>query len=158
MCSAPWYSASAEPRRATSAGPSDTAAASDSRASGFSTSAALNGFSPEASFSSPPGVRTAHAQWRGPCTRTPFWSAMPPSGMWLFFTRPVYVDTGETRFPRGPPSSDPRSHSAGDMEKKARAELEVVQGDALVRGVDEAGGKLGLHRPHGEEAVGDRSE
>ena len=121
MCSAPWYSASAVPRSATTAGPSASSAASDSwvsgerrvrrtawmatmlpamaprtpgrwngsfasgrclrtsgrrakisatragpRASRLFTSAARTGFRPDATFSSPSSVRTAHDQWRGP--------------------------------------------------------------------------------------------
>ena len=38
-----------------------------------------SGFRPDATFSSPFSVRTAAAQWVGPCTRRPFRSAMPPS-------------------------------------------------------------------------------
>ena len=49
------------------------------RASRLRTSTERSGFSPPATFSSPSSVRTAHDQWRGPCTRTPFARAMPPS-------------------------------------------------------------------------------
>ncbi len=49
------------------------------RRSGLVTSAARRRFRPEATFSSPSSVRTATAQAVGPCTSTPFWSAIPPS-------------------------------------------------------------------------------
>ena len=49
------------------------------RASRLRTSTERNGLSPPATFSSPLSVRTAHDQCRGPCTRTPFARAMPPS-------------------------------------------------------------------------------
>ena len=96
------------------------------------------GFSPEATFSSPSSVRTAHAQWRGPCTSTPLASAIPPrrTGSAIRLTVP----------------------GSCDVPEEPRAQLEVLDGDPLVRRVDEPRGQLGVHRPHGEEAVGDRAE
>src|SRR5581483_9931825 len=48
------------------------------RRSGLVTSAPRTTFLPDATLSSPSGVRTATAQAVGPWTSTPFWSAIPP--------------------------------------------------------------------------------
>src|ERR671923_319694 len=44
------------------------------------------------------------------------------------------------------------------MAKEAHPEVEIVDLDALVRGVDKPGCELGLHRSHREEPVGDGPE
>ena len=62
-------------------GPTHWAAAirATPRTSGVSVSdSGSRGFRPEATSTPPSSRRTATAQWDGPWTRMPFWSAMPP--------------------------------------------------------------------------------
>ncbi len=80
--------------------------------------------------------RTAQAQECGPCTSTPFPSAMPPE--------PNLVAHADS--------------SLADVDQEARPELEVVDGGPLVGRVDERRSELRIHGAHRKEAVRDRTE
>jgi hypothetical protein len=171
MCSAPWYAARLDPRKASDAGriesappssslaagprrderrssrtataltsiePSTSGRSKASRASGWArrirgssrtasssragprrsglvTSLPRSRLRPEATFSSPSSVRTATAQAVGPCTSTPFCSAIPPSRTFSAamsrayrrrhtLQRPIVAVSARARFPRATPT------------------------------------------------------
>ena len=134
-----------------------TASASPTRAGtrsrGDCTSLERNVFSADATFTLPSSVRIAHAQACGPCTSTPFASAMPPS---LIFSSPV---TSRSRGAAGDPLRSRRTAQlSGGVNEEPRPELEIVHRGTLVRGMDEPRGEIRVHGPHREEAVRDRAE
>src|SRR5436305_3711337 len=97
----------------------------------------------------PSSCRIAHAHACGPCTSTPFGSAMPPSRIFSFSFR---IAAKGSR----------RRLAENRMCRKAQpadAELEVRDRDALVGGVDERGRHLWRQLARrGEEAVRDGAE
>ena len=122
-------------------------------------------------------VRTATAHEVGPCTSTPFCSAMPPrrifSCCWHapeYPARPAPVTIGTrvstrhipTRLAWGGGRATDRGRRCRRPTRRVaqelHAELEVVDGNPLVGRVDQPRGELGAHRPQREEAVGDRAE
>src|SRR6188768_4028575 len=112
------------------------------RSSGLVTSAARKRLYSASTFNSPSAVRTAQAHECGPCTSTPLTSAIPP--------RRILSSIAE--------SLASARHLDGGVTEAVDPELEVVDRDALVGGVDQPRGQLRVHRLHREEAVRDGAE
>src|SRR3989454_4162409 len=125
------------------------------RSSGLSTLLARRRLRWAATFSCPSSVRIAQAQAVGPCTSTPFASAIPPSRSFSSVTRSRL--STQSRIPQiGAAGSG--QHGLRGVPHEAHRELQVLDRDALVRRVDQAGRQLGVHHPQREEAVGDGAE
>src|SRR5579884_1800312 len=117
------------------------------RRRGFWILAACRRFRAEATSICPSPCRIAHAQACGPCTSTPFGSAIPPSRIFssAIARRVVAEPLAEDRF--------------CGVAKPADGEIEVGDRDPLVGGVDERRGNLRRQLARGgEEAVGDGAE
>src|SRR5581483_5420590 len=99
---------------------------------------------PDATFSSPPSVRTAHAQAVGPWTSTPFGRANPPSRSFSFSIR---LSLPARRYP---PLGTPAVDAPGDEqepadERAAAVRDEIDHGVALA--VDETRAERVIGRP-----------
>src|SRR5215210_7434581 len=112
------------------------------RRSGFCTSDARTRLYADATSTSPAASRIAQAQDAGPCTSTPLTRAIPPS-------RTLSSIVG---------SLASAGHVNGGVTEALHGELEVVDRDPLVGGVDQPRGQLRVHRLRREEPVRDGAE
>src|SRR5947209_2892121 len=118
------------------------------RSNGRSISAARKRLRAEATFSSPSSVRIAHAQALGPCTRTPFASAIPPSRIFSSaIAQSVAVRSGSRA-----------EEVVRGVAQPIDSELQVLDRHPLVRRVNQPCRDLDVHHPRREEPVGDRTE
>src|SRR5581483_69254 len=101
---------------------------------------------PDATFSSPPSVRTAHAQAVGPWTSTPFGRANPPSRSFSFSIR---LSLPARRYP---PLGTPAVDAPGDEQEPADERAAAVR-DEIDHGV-----ALPVEEPGAEGGTGEQSK